>query len=98
MSNTITVFATLVAKPGHAQDVHEALQRCVPPSRAEPGCVSYDMHVANDDPHVFSFYETWKDDAAMDFHVQTPHFKRLIEEIGSKLAREPDIRRFRKVS
>jgi quinol monooxygenase YgiN len=97
MPAPLTVFAILTAKPGKADALRAALSECVPPSRAEPGCISYDMHVATDDPHVFAFYETWDGNEGMDAHVQTPHFKTLMEKAADLLAEEPMIRRFTKL-
>ncbi|MGB8267913.1 MAG: putative quinol monooxygenase [Candidatus Velthaea sp.] len=46
-------------------------------SRAEPGCRGYDVARSDDDPGVFVLYETWNDQAALDAHYQTEHFRRL---------------------
>ena len=44
-------------------------------SRQEPGCVSYIAHFLADDPTTVFIYEQYADDAALDHHRNTPHFK-----------------------
>lgn len=44
-------------------------------SRQEPGCVSYIAHFLADDPTTVLIYEQYTDDAALDRHRNTPHFK-----------------------
>ena len=44
-------------------------------SRAEPGCVSYTIYRAKDDPATFYIHEEWRDQAALDAHNAMPHFK-----------------------
>jgi len=44
-------------------------------SRKEPGCVTYVSHFLSDDPCTILIYEQYRDDAAVDFHRSTRHFK-----------------------
>lgn len=44
-------------------------------SRQEPGCVSYIAHFLADDPTTVLIYEQYADDAALDHHRTTLHFK-----------------------
>ena len=44
-------------------------------SRAEPGCISYTIYRAKDDPTLFYIHEEWRDQAALDAHNAMPHFK-----------------------
>ena len=43
-------------------------------SRAEAGCITFDVARSNDDPNVFVLYEEWRDQAALDEHYKTDHF------------------------
>jgi quinol monooxygenase YgiN len=43
-------------------------------SRAEPGCITFDVSRSNDDPNTFVLYEEWHDQAALDVHYKTEHF------------------------
>jgi quinol monooxygenase YgiN len=44
-------------------------------SRQEPGCVSYIAHFVSDDPTTVLIYEQYRDEAALEAHRDTPHFK-----------------------
>ena len=44
-------------------------------SRKEPGCISYIAHFLADDPTTVLIYEQYANDAALDHHRNTPHFK-----------------------
>ena len=56
MSQIIKTVATLRAKSGHGKTVEQALRACVEGSRAEPGCLFYDLHVDRTDPRAFCLY------------------------------------------
>ncbi len=45
-------------------------------ARLEPGCVSYVPHLVEDDPCTVLIYEQYRDEAALEYHRQTPEFKR----------------------
>ena len=44
-------------------------------SRKEPGCVSYIPHFLSDDSCTVLIYEQYRDEAALEAHRATPHFK-----------------------
>jgi quinol monooxygenase YgiN len=44
-------------------------------SRQEPGCVNYVAHFLADEPTTVLIYEQYADDAALDSHRASPHFK-----------------------
>ena len=46
-------------------------------SLAEPGCAGYEVSRAIDDPNVFVLYEQWRDQAALNVHLDTPHFQQF---------------------
>lgn len=77
MSEPIVVFARFLAKAGKEEEMKAALLKAIDPTRAEPGNISYDLHQAPDQPAVFFFHERWKDEAALQQHMQTPHLKAL---------------------
>ena len=43
-------------------------------SRAEPGCLRFDVLRSQENSLVFTFYEVYKDQAAADQHRLEPHF------------------------
>ena len=69
----LTIVANIHAKPGQAELVRAELEKLVQPTRAEPGCIAYDLHQDNDDPAHFMFYETWETRELWQAHMNAPH-------------------------
>jgi Antibiotic biosynthesis monooxygenase len=61
-----TLIAYLHAKPKKRDELLQVLQSFIKPSRAEPVCVDYHLHVSNDDPNLFVFYESWRTREELD--------------------------------
>jgi hypothetical protein len=56
------------------------------PTHAEPGCKLYELY-ESDSKGRFYLDKAWENQAALDQHVATPHFKRL-EQTGGELVKE----------
>jgi len=65
------------AAPGRRAELRAELLLLVAPTRAEDGCILYDLHESTEDPDVFAFYEIWASDAAHRAHDLTPHVGRI---------------------
>ena len=75
----VVLVARYSVKPGSLDAVLAALTRMAPLVRQhEPGCLTYRVNRANDDPNVLLLYEEYADQAALDAHVASPHFKEII--------------------
>lgn len=59
-----------------------AVRELVEKSCAEEGNVYYTVNQNTADPTRFAFIECWKDQAAIDFHNNSEHFKRLVPMLG----------------
>lgn len=69
----LTIIAKLKAKPGHEQEVFDACHALLVPTRAEAGCINYDMHRSTEDAGVIIFYENWTTRPLWDAHMASPH-------------------------
>lgn len=74
--NATNVILNVVMKavPGHEEELFELLQALVEPTRAEPGCMIYELHRDPEDAGRFMFYERFVNQAALDTHVAMPQF------------------------
>jgi len=63
----------LQAKPGQEAALREVLLGLLSPSRADPGCESYLLHVDRADPGHFILSETWTTRDLWQAHMATPH-------------------------
>ena len=53
----------------------EAMKIDIAGSRKEEGCLRFDMLRDRSQPNKFVLYEAYKDEAALEFHNGTAHFK-----------------------
>lgn len=59
--------------------VRQASLEVVAPSRAEPGCLFFDVLFDESDPCVVRFYEAYQDRAAFDAHLAAPHTQTWVQ-------------------
>jgi quinol monooxygenase YgiN len=69
----LQVIATIPARPESAAVVREALTTLAEATRAEDGCVAYDLFESASAPGTFVTIERWRDAACLDAHMGTPH-------------------------
>jgi quinol monooxygenase YgiN len=82
----IVLVAKYTVKPGMGDQVAAALKEMAPlVKEGEPGCALYQANRAQDNPDFFLLYEHYVDEAALQAHRETPHFKRIIEGIVAPL-------------
>jgi quinol monooxygenase YgiN len=93
----VTVVVRLKARPGTETRVRQELYDLLRPTRAEQGCLNYDMHEAQGDPTLFLFHEDWASGEDLQRHFETPHIKRWIELAEGLLAEPLDLTLWRKV-
>jgi quinol monooxygenase YgiN len=93
-SRPFSILAELEAQSGRGDDVAAAIQqtRVVELTRSEPGCVAYDLGREADSPDRFVAYECWRDLAALEAHLLTPHFAAIGAALGGLLAGAPVVR------
>lgn len=94
----VTVIARCKAKPGKEAEVRREILALVGPTRAEAGCINYDLHVSTDDPALFLLYENWRNKADLDQHLATPYLERFKALAPGLLAEPIDIALFEMVS
>jgi len=71
----VTVIAKFRAKPGMEARTREFLLSLTGPTRAEAGCINYDLHESAENPREFVLYENWASAAHLDTHLKTPHIQ-----------------------
>ena len=67
-------------------------------TRAEEGCINYDLHQASSDPTLFLFYENWEGKEALDKHSQSPHIKAWRARANDLLAAPTEVTLWEMVS
>ncbi|MEL6287657.1 MAG: putative quinol monooxygenase [Pseudomonadota bacterium] len=69
----LTILAQITAAAGKEALVRTELEKLVPITRAEEGCIQYDLHVDNERPGFFMFYENWETRELWQTHMNAPH-------------------------
>jgi len=82
----ITIIAHMSVPPDQVDTIRAAAPPFIASTRAEPGCVEFWLHRSVDDPGAFVWYENFRDQAAIDAHIASPHVGNwfaLLDEIGA---------------
>lgn len=82
----LTIIAHIKAKPGLEARMQQDLISLIAPTRAESGCITFDLLKDTTDPTMFVLYENWKDQAALDAHFQQPYVQRVLQAYEETLA------------
>ncbi|ANO50702.1 putative quinol monooxygenase [Woeseia oceani] len=75
----LTVVANFQVPSDQTDHVKTELEKLLPISRREDGCIQYDLHEnLNDDGH-FLLYETWESRALWERHAKAPHISAFLK-------------------
>ena len=86
MNEKIDVVAHIHAAAGNEAVVRAALESFVVPTRAEDGCLRYDLFQDVSDPLQFTFIEEWSSPAALEAHSKSAHIAAGRAQMEGKLA------------
>ncbi|WP_320113021.1 putative quinol monooxygenase [Draconibacterium orientale] len=79
----ITIVAKFIVQKEQESTFLKLVEELGKASRAEDGNIEYVLHKKVDDPSTYCLIEKWKDQAAIDFHNNTPHFTGTVPKIGA---------------
>lgn len=82
----ITIVANIHANPDQAELVKSELEKLIPTTRAENGCVQYDLHQDNSDPAHFLFFEVWESRELWQVHMEAPHLAEYLKATEGAVA------------
>ena len=75
----LTIVADIHANPDQIDLVKAELKKLIPITRAEEGCIQYDLHQDNENPAHFLFYENWESRELWQAHMNAPHLAAYME-------------------
>merc|ERR1712238_61431 len=64
-----------MSSSSHVSKPLDIIEKDAVGSRAEPGCLCFDVVQSQDKPNKFFIYEIYADKAAVVFHKEQPYFK-----------------------
>ena len=74
----LTIVATIKAKADQVDLVQSELLKLIEPTRAEAGCINYDLHQDNENPAHFLYYENWKTRELWQDHMNNEPLQRFV--------------------
>ena len=75
----LTIVANIKANPDKIELVKAELLKLIDITRAEDGCINYDLHQDNENPAHFLFYENWESRELWQAHMGAPHLAAYME-------------------
>lgn len=88
MEKQFPMIVKFEVKESKIEFVKSELLKLIEPTRAEEGCVQYDLHQDIDNPSIFMFYEIWDTKASWLEHDSKKHvldLKKAIEGSVTKI-------------
>lgn len=80
--------ATIPVRAELAEQAAVGLAELAEKTRAEDGCLSYDLYRSAAQPGTFVTIEQWRSAEDLDAHMGTPHVQQAIAEFGAMLTGE----------
>lgn len=80
MSNQqLTIIARILAKEEKRELVKSELLKLIEPTRAEEGCINYDLHQDEKNPNLFLFHENWANEVLLEKHRNSAHLAAYVK-------------------
>lgn len=87
----IIVTGSLRTTEEQADDLLAVCVEHVQRSRAEPGCISHNVHRDVEDPLRIFFYERWADVHALRAHFAVPESGAFVTALASMCSERPEM-------
>lgn len=81
----LTIVAHIKAKPDQIDFVKAELTKLIDITRAEEGCINYDLHWDNIEQQHFMLYENWGSWQLWQNHRYNDHMKAFREATGEAI-------------
>jgi len=77
---TITAVTLIHGIPGGEEDLKQHLLSLAAPTRAEPGCIAYDLYQSPERKEEFMRFEVWRSADDLEAHKKMPHLQASFEK------------------
>lgn len=74
----LTITGNISVNDGYVDLVRAELEKLIPITRTEKGCLQYDLHQDNENPRYFMFYENWESRSLWQAHMENEHIKAFL--------------------
>lgn len=87
----LKVVAKGYIKSGKTEKFKKIASELVDKSRKEEENISYGLYQDTDNNQILTFIEEWKDKAALNKHMKTEHFVRIMAELAKFQEKDMEI-------
>ncbi|GAM75992.1 hypothetical protein JCM19241_290 [Vibrio ishigakensis] len=77
----LTIVANIIAKQDKIELVQSELLKLIETTRAEKGCINYDLHQDNENPAHFLFFENWETRELWQDHMSNNHLAEYVKAV-----------------
>ena len=89
------IIARFHARPGRESEVEAAIREIAAPTRAEAGCLGYQVFRGTRDAALFFIHSRWRDEDAFALHASLPHTVHFLATIEPLIDHALDVARTR---
>ncbi|KAJ8598879.1 hypothetical protein CTAYLR_009975 [Chrysophaeum taylorii] len=82
----LVIIAHVFANDGHESFVKAEMEKLIPITLGEEGCLSYELHTDNSDANHFVFVESWTSRELWQKHMGAPHLANYLAVTEGKIA------------
>ncbi len=97
MTETLTIVARIVAAPGQADALADAMAPLVEDTRKEAGCLQYDLHRGTETPDLFVFVEEWETKPLWEAHMSGAAIQAFRERIDAGMIAESEVMQLNRI-
>lgn len=94
----LAIVASLKVKPGKEEELEAAMKEMINNVKTEKGTVDYILHESVSEKGKYLFYESYKDQKAIEHHNSTTYMQEFLKKAGPLLAENPVIELFNKLA
>jgi len=93
----ITITAKHVVREDQVATFKDLAKELIKETHKEEGFVAYNLYEDIKQPNTLTFIEQWKNQAALDSHMASAHFKRLVPKLTDLLIGKPEFNLYKQV-
>ncbi|WP_411680815.1 putative quinol monooxygenase [Clostridium thailandense] len=93
----IKVVAKSYVMEGKFEEYMNLCKELVEKTREEEGCIKYEVYQDEKCSTILTIIEEWESREALDKHMVSEHFKRIVPILGKFRAKQSDVNVYNKV-
>ena len=87
----IKVVAKNFAKEDKVNEVLRLCRELIDATRKEEGCKKYELYQDEKDSTIVTFIEEWESREALEKHLKSEHFTRIVPLLGNLMRKEAEM-------